>query len=56
MKILKLKPGFMVKVNGPATISIERAWGKLITIGIDCAKDVDIKCGTRKRISAKPGG
>lgn len=51
MRILKLRPSYQLKIDGPATISIERVWGKLVILSVDCAKDVDIKWGSRRKFA-----
>lgn len=53
MKVLKVKPTYHIKIDGPANIKVLRVLGKWITIGIECEKGTPIKWGTTRKVGAK---
>lgn len=53
-KVLKLKPTFHVRVEGPVDIEILRVRGKWVFLSLSCAKGTNIKWGTTRRVGNKP--
>lgn len=49
-KLLKLKPSFHVRVEGPVDIEIVRVNGKWVYLNIECAKGTNIKWGTTRKV------